>query len=625
MKKISFVFGLFISCSLLNAAITTIEQSVIEQNIQEINMSDKNSIFVLKSKEILKNILNRKKNPSTLISKGLIKKYYKKHNYSPFWINYQGIKPIAYSLIKKIDEDSVLEPFSKKLFNLEKINLQIENSQSQNENIEQLMMLDIMLTSSYHQYMRYLSNGFIDWKAFQEELKNLDEKKEIIANWRRYKLRKNIRKLLYEAIEKDDINLAINKVNYTFPKAEQLSNLIKKFEEIARNGGYVKIPLIKESLKKDNYYPEIKLLRERLFQSKDLLNKECAEKNVDVKQNNLFKQETQISTKKIDELTAVIEIKKEQITPVKDCLELYDQNVFEAVQSFQKNHGLKEDGIVGKNTIKRLNIPIEKKIKKMRINLERMRWMPRSLGEKYLIVNIPDYKLKMYNNGELKLDMAVVVGEYKNPTPIFSHKMSSIVLNPYWRIPQRIVKKEIIPKLVEDPNYLATSDIKVFENWSHKSMEYNTDSVDWNMYINNDLIGNSQEAPMRFIQIPSDKNPLGRIKFMFPNRYSVYLHDTPFKGLFKNNKRAYSHGCIRLSKPYDLLKTIAQEDSSINYDKAKEILNDIEKTDFDLNKQIPVHIVYLTSWIDEKGMLQFRDDIYKYDKMQGKLLYKKSL
>ncbi len=275
--------------------------------------------------------------------------------------------------------------------------------------------------------------------------------------------------------------------------------------------------------------------------------------------------------------------------------------------------------------LSRLNIPIEKKIKKMRINLERMRWMPRSLGEKYLIVNIPDYKLKMYNNGEKKLDMAVVVGEYKNPTPIFSHKMSSIVLNPYWRIPQRIVKREIIPKLAEDPNYLTDRDIKVFENWSHKSMEFDMSSVDWSMYLDNDLIGNTQQAPMRFIQIPSNQNPLGRMKFMFPNRYSVYLHDTPYKKLFKNNKRAYSHGCIRLSRPHDLLKTIAEEDSRVDYTKAKEILTDIEKTDLDLTKKIPVHIVYLTSWIDDNGKVQFRDDVYRYDKMQGNLLYKKAL
>ncbi len=115
------------------------------------------------------------------------------------------------------------------------------------------------------------------------------------------------------------------------------------------------------------------------------------------------------------------------------------------------------------------------------------------------------------------------------------------------------------------------------------------------------------------------------MKFMFPNKYSVYLHDTPFKSLFKKKRRAFSHGCIRLSRPHDLLKTIAEEDSIVNYDKAKEVLEDIEKTDIDLTKKIPVHIVYLTTWIDEKGKVQFRDDIYNYDRMQSKYLFNKSL
>ena len=624
MRKINIIVVLLLSCILLNAETETITQSVVEQNVQEVEKVEKNVAFKLKSKEALINLLKMKKTPSNL-SKNLTKKYYRNHKYMPFWTNQEGIKQIAYSLISTIKNDPVLEPSSKKLFNLENINLQIENIEAQSEDILQLMTLDIMLTSTYHKYMQYLSRGFIDWKAFQKELKTLNEKKKIVANWNNYSVRKNIRKLLYKAVDEDDISIAINEVNFTFPKAKQLSERIEEFEEISKNGGYVKVPAVKKSLKKDHYYPQIKEIRERLLQSKDLVENKCISENSEEKQNNIFKKETQVTTKNIDELTATVEIKKVEIKPKQDCLELYDENVFQAVKSFQKNHGLVQDGVVGRNTIKRLNIPIEKKIEKMRINLERMRWMPRSLGEEYVVVNIPDYKLKMYDKGEIKLDMAVIVGNTKNPTPIFSHKMSSIVLNPYWRIPQSIVKKELIPKLVENPNYLSTSDIKVFENWSHKSTQYDTKGIDWSVFLDNDLIGSSKEAPMRFIQIPGDSNPLGRMKFMFPNRYSVYLHDTPYKGLFKNNRRAYSHGCIRLSRPQDLLKTITQEDSRLNYDKAKKILSEKEKTDLDLSKEIPVHIIYLTSWLDENGKVQFRDDIYKFDKLQRKFLYNQSL
>lgn len=609
MKLINIFIGIIITYNLTNASITVVEENIFKEN-NEIHFIIKENFFFNQSKKSLKKLLNSKKNPST-INKNLIKKYYKNHKYIPFWVNSDGIKQLAFELLINIKDDSILGPFSEKIFNLDKIYLQIEKVNTFN-NIDELISLDIMLTSTYHQYIKYLSKGFIDWEEFQKELKELDEKKEIIANWKKYDVRKNIRRLLYKAVEKNDILVAIKEVNYTFPKAEELSKKIKEYAETAINGGYTKIPSVEKSLKKGNYYPQIVHLRQRLFQSKDLEAIECIEENTE----DISKYTNEILTRNIIEEANVAE---------KNCLELYDENVFNAVKSFQKNHGLVEDGIIGRNTIKRLNIPIEKKIKKMRINLERMRWMPRSLGKKHLIVNIPDYKLKMYNNGEVKLNMDVVVGEYKNPTPIFSHKMNSIVLNPYWRIPQSIVKKELIPKLVEDPSYLIKNDIKVFENWDHESLQFDTSSVDWSMYLNNDLIGTSKVAAMRFIQIPGNKNPLGKMKFMFPNRYSVYLHDTPYKYLFKNKRRAYSHGCIRLSRPNDLLKTIMQEDSNLSYKKAEEILLNIERTDLDLSKKIPVHIIYLTSWVDENGKLQFRDDIYNYDKIQEKILYNKSL
>lgn len=600
MKFLNIFIGIIITYNLTNASIPVNEENILKKN-NVIYILIKDNFFFYQSKESLSKLLNSKKNPAS-INRNLIKKYYKNHNYIPFWVDSDGIKQLTFELLLSIKEDSILGPFSKKLFNLDKINLQIEKINSFN-NVDELITLDIMLTSIYHQYMRYLSKGFINWGEFQKELKELDEKKEIIANWKKYDVRKNIRRLLYKAVKKNNLLVAIKEVDYTFPKAEELSKKIKEYDEIATKGGYLKVPSVKKSLKKGNYYPQIVDLRQRLIQSKDLKSIECMKKSIEVITEDMIKE---------------VNIHE------KNCLELYDENVFNAVKSFQRNHGLVEDGIIGRNTIRRLNIPIEKKIKKMRINLERMRWMPRTLGKKHLIINIPDYKLKMYNNGEVKLNMDVVVGEYKNPTPIFSHKMKSIVLNPYWRIPQSIVKKELIPKLVEDPSYLIKNDIKVFENWDHESMQFDTSSVDWSMYLNNDLIGTSKVAAMRFIQIPGNKNPLGKMKFMFPNRYSVYLHDTPYKYLFKNKRRAFSHGCIRLSRPNDLLKTIMQEDSNLSYKKAEEILSNIEKTDLDLSKKIPVHIIYLTSWIDEEGKIQFRDDIYNYDRMQEKLLYSKA-
>jgi len=248
-----------------------------------------------------------------------------------------------------------------------------------------------------------------------------------------------------------------------------------------------------------------------------------------------------------------------------------------------------------------------------------MRWLPRDFGEKYILINIPDYRLKMIENNEIKLNMAVVVGETKHPTPIFSDNMSYIVLNPNWNIPESIAKKEILPKLLKDPNYLASKGIDIYQGW-HKDSE----KVETTEILDTLILQDVQGVPnFRFTQGPGDENPLGRMKFMFPNKHAVYLHDTPAKSLFNNARRAYSHGCIRLSKPQELLTTIINEDKTINSERVNQILSeDIEKEKaIGLSKKIPVHIIYLTTFVDENGKLQFREDIYNYDKIQEKLMF----
>jgi len=244
------------------------------------------------------------------------------------------------------------------------------------------------------------------------------------------------------------------------------------------------------------------------------------------------------------------------------------------------------------------------------------------LGSKYLLVNITDYKLLMVDEGNILLEMPVVVGKKRYPTPIFSHKISSIVLNPYWRVPNRIVKKEMVPQLVKNPSYFDKRGMQMHADWNESSPHYALQSIDWRIYLENENEEENFDVPMRFIQLPSNNNPLGRVKFMFPNQYSVYMHDTSEKRFFKYRKRAFSHGCIRVSKPDELLQCIAKYDKNIDYNKTKEILENIYKIKLGLDKTIPIHMVYLTSWVNENGVIQFRDDIYSYDTMQYELLNK---
>jgi murein L,D-transpeptidase YcbB/YkuD len=232
------------------------------------------------------------------------------------------------------------------------------------------------------------------------------------------------------------------------------------------------------------------------------------------------------------------------------------------------------------------------------------------------MVNIPDFRLYYKEKGRTKLTMRVVVGDKEHHTPIFSNKVSFIVLNPYWLIPDSIVKKEMIPNILKNPNYLEERGYEVRKSYRLSRPPINTSKIDWAR-----VLRRNQTKKYKFMQPPGPKNALGKIKFKFPNQFAVYLHDTPAKKYFKKGVRAFSHGCIRVAQPNALLATFAPHERSVNYNRAKRILRGKKKTQLNLSKPVPVHIVYLTAWINSDGLLHYRNDIYNYDSKQPRALY----
>ena len=604
----------------LAVVISVILSNYLFANILEKDSYNKEKTSINKDfKEYSKNILE-KKYQTILINKKNLTEYYKHNNYNLYWSNNEGIKQIALSLLDKIKNDPVLKPKANDVFKLTEIAEKLASFDKTNE--ENLLIIDFMLTELYDKYMFYLLKGSINWKLFEEKLSLIEKETEIKSHWDRFSLVKNPIVLLSKAIEEDDLSTIFKEVDFNYPNVQNLIMAINNLETISSNGGYVKIPEIK-SLRVGDTSEVIGILRTRLSQSKDLL-KTC--KSV-LKEGNVVEAEN-IITNNIENSNSKNKEDPENIEPLNtiqttenlqsfSCENFFDEDLKEAVISFQKNHGLYADGIVGSLTQKFLNVSADDKIEIIRLNLERMRWLPRDLGEKYLIVNIPEFRLKMIENNAMKLSMNVVVGERKHPTPIFSDKMSYVVLNPKWNIPQSITKKEILPKLLKDPNYLTEKGIDIYESWHPDSEKMNSQEI-IDAFILEDL---GSIPSFRLTQSPSSQNPLGRMKFMFPNKHAVYLHDTPAKSLFANARRAYSHGCIRLSKPQELLSAIAQEEAGLNQVKVDSILKETTERSLGLNKKIPVHIVYLTSWVDEEGTLQFREDIYNYDKIQESLFY----
>ncbi len=283
---------------------------------------------------------------------------------------------------------------------------------------------------------------------------------------------------------------------------------------------------------------------------------------------------------------------------------IYDENVVAAVKSFQLRHGAESDGIVGPATLKMLNVPLGYRIKQLIINLERRRWMPDNFGKRYVFVNLADQFLKVVdqlpNREKTRLGARVVVGKTYHETPIFSDQMKYLVINPYWNVPSSIANKEYLPKLRRDPGYLQRQGIRILSAGG----EINPYSVNWNAI---------SRMPYRLRQDTGAKNALGRIKFMFPNKYNVYIHDTPSKRLFTRATRYFSHGCIRVQNPISLAATLLKE-QGWSAAKIKAQIASGKRRIVKLKKKVPVHITYLTAWVNKGGQVNFRTDVYNRDK-----------
>ena len=282
----------------------------------------------------------------------------------------------------------------------------------------------------------------------------------------------------------------------------------------------------------------------------------------------------------------------------------FDAPLDASVRAFQSDYGLNDDGVVGSQTLAALNAPAEKRLAQVVVNLERLRWMPRDLGQRYLYVNIPDFTVKLFENDAAVWESRVVVGKaHVTETPEFSKVVEYMVVNPSWHIPDSIAIRDYLPKLQRDPMVLKRQNISLM---TRGGTEINPKLVNFKQYT-------PENFPFRIKQRPNDDNALGDVKFMFPNRFSVYMHDTPHRELFARDVRAYSNGCIRLQKPRELaeiLLTGQVPDPAASFDGWLATKTEKHVT---LKRQIPVHITYRTVWFDADGGARYRPDVYDRD------------
>lgn len=256
--------------------------------------------------------------------------------------------------------------------------------------------------------------------------------------------------------------------------------------------------------------------------------------------------------------------------------------------------GLKADGVAGPNTLKALNIPVQDRIEQLLVNMERMRWMPKETSGKRLVANIPEFRLHIMEDDRKIFDMKIVVGKAVHKTVVFNDELKHIVFSPYWNIPRSIVRNEILPAMKKNPGYLGQQ--------------------------NMEQTGTSGGLPV-IRQKPGAGNALGRVKFLFPNSYAIYFHDTPAKSLFDRTQRAFSHGCIRLEEPKKLAAYLLQHRSEWTDSRISNAMYAGSEKWVTLKEPVPVVISYFTAWVDEAGVLQYRDDIYGHDKALANKLF----
>ena len=364
---------------------------------------------------------------------------------------------------------------------------------------------------------------------------------------------------LEKAIESDSLARTISGWKPQLPIYQQLIMALAKYRSIQANGGWNPVPL-GPTLRKGLEDQHVPLLRQRLAATGDLTDKST------------------------------------------DSM-VFDETLEQAVIHFQGRHRLHPDGAVGRKTLEALNVSVEKRIDQIRVNLERARWVLHALGEEFVLVDIAGFHVFIYQDRKVIWTSRVQVGKPYRNTPVFKSSIEYLEFNPTWTIPPGILSKDILPATKNDPDYLNKRNINVLDRNGNL---VDQSSIDWSQYP-------GRSFPYMLRQEPGPNNALGRVKFIFPNKHFVYLHDTPSKSFFEQTSRTFSSGCIRVENPFELAELLLNDPSNWSYDKIMEVVDSKQTRKVFLDKPMPVLLLYWTVTVEEDGTVHFKEDPYGRD------------
>jgi murein L,D-transpeptidase YcbB/YkuD len=508
----------------------------------------------------IRNITSAERPPAYLegVRWKLVRQIYEDRQYRPLWVGIRPVPERTKDLIANLcdAEREGLRPADYRLGELRRTLERLRPSLDK-QRPEAFAVLDLELTRRFLDYGGDLLAGRLDPKA-------------VASEWYIRARRSTIEGTLRGAVQAEEFQGIVAPLRPQLPGYAELVKALADYREILGHGGWPQVPG-RSRLRRGDRGARVAVLRRRLRITGDLRGSAGGK-------------------------------------PV------YNRAVAKAVAHFQSRHGIPSDGVVGAATLAALNVPVQVRIRQIQLNLERYRWLPAEFGPRYIYVNIPDYKLYAYDRGKPVLKMRVVVGdEYENATPVFADWMTFVVFRPYWYVPQRILVREILPRIRKKRSYLVRHHFEVVDA-KRESLVLNPRRINWSRV---DL------TKVRVRQRGgSPTNPLGLVKFMFPNRFAVYLHDTPTRKLFNRPKRTLSHGCVWVEKPVELADYVLAGQDDWNEKKIRQAMETahsaseggrVDGHTVTLDQPLPVYIVYFTAFVRD-GILNFRRDPYGKDR-----------
>jgi murein L,D-transpeptidase YcbB/YkuD len=485
--------------------------------------------------------------------------FYRKRNFQPAWSDLRGPLPRAQELVAAIDGLAVdaLDPAEYDREGLARLLREAKWEGRLDDPAVQRHLADLDLTLTYHFLVMatHMATGRLQPDTLQ-------------TDWYTKPRNVDLDVVLTRALGPDGIPKALASLAPPSPAYTRLREAFARYGEIVKRGGWTPLPA-GPRLALGVTDERVRLLRTRLAAEGDL--HAGAPKAAGAPEEST-----------------------------------YDEALASVVARFQGRQGLKVTGAVDTDTLEALNVPAEARRRQIAVNMERWRWLPSDYGRRYILVNVPEFELTMVDGGQKAMRMRVIVGKTQSQTPAFSNRITRIDLNPIWHLPSSIVQKEIAPAVARDPGYLARKHLEVVKSSGEGTQTVSPGEVDWSRMGKGDY-------PYRVRQPSGPDNALGRIKFVIPDQFDVYLHDTPSARLFNSTERDLSHGCVRLEHPIELAAYLLKDDQKWSREAIEEALDSGETKSVPLPAPLPVHILYWTAWVEEDGTVQFRKDIYGHD------------